>query len=706
VRAGPPAIVQAAAPGAATPTTPSDASIAVELAISASRGATLRSGQDLLLTGSIINSGTVDLPTGSLQVRVESGLSDRAALASAFADPSSVDGEVVAVAQSDAVPAGTTAPVAISVPAAAMTSLLAPAGWGPHAIAVTLDARDAPEVTSSSAVVWAEGSAPSTVQTTVLLPITVAPGQSGILSADELSAATAAEGPLTRKLDALSGSSATVVALDPRIIASIRVLGLSAPTSALDWLARLSALPNPVIPLQYADADLALERGAGAAAPIGPESIQWALDATTFGAAQDAAPPVSPAPESTADAGGTPPVEQPTLSLEEALQWSYSSEDIAWPSADSLSTADLPFLAGAGYSRVIVASSNLVGTGSTPDAVAVLNGGTALISDTGVSEDLSTAAYAASDAQAQQALARAAAQLAAVAGEVPGRSRTILITLDRAAETTGTGIVSALGALRSLPAVAESGLGSLAASADAPTVRLTDSARPGADIVRRMLDQDARIAPYASVVAQPELLIGRERTRLLAVLSAGWATDPTGWQAAAEETSQHFEDVLHAVTVVRGSPITAVGNSDDVPVFVRNDLAYAVDVVVTPRPSNGRVLLEPVTATIGPGESQRVNLPAKLVANGKVSISVTLTAASSGLLIDGPAYLSLDVQAYWETVALIVTGIIVVGLFGFGIYRNIARRRRRPLAEDARDAAAGSETEARSESASATGPAE
>jgi hypothetical protein len=670
------------AAAAASPTagpTPTDATALVGLAVSAPRGAALRSGQDLALSGAITNPGTVELPAGVLQVRVQSRLSDREALASAFADPASVGGDVVATVPTPAVAAGATAALSLSVPAAVIGALLAPAGWGPHAIAVALDVPGSPEISTSSAVVWADDTPPSTVQTTVMLPITVAPGQSGILSADELSAATAADGPLTRKLEALASSPATVAALDPRIIASIRVLGLSAPTSALDWLAQLSALPNAVMPLQYADADLAIERAAGAAAPIGPLSVQWAVNPADFGASQDA-PSADPSPETgtgtTPGTGDPLPVQPAIPSLDDALDWSYSADDIAWPSADSLSAADLPFLASAGYRQVIVASSNLAASGSSYDAVASLDGTDALVTDAGISADLSGAAFFDDAAQAQQSLAKAAAQLAAVARERPGQLRTVFVTLDRAAQTSGGGIASTLSALRALPAVAEAGFGALSASADPQPVQLVDAARTGADVVSHMFDQDARIAPYASVIAVPELLIGRERTRLLAVLSAGWAGDEAGWIAAATETSTHFDEVLHSVTVVRGSPVLAVGNFEDVPVFVRNDLGYPVDVVITPRPGNGRVIMQPLRATIGPGESQRVGLPAKLIANGKVSIGVTLTSASTGLVIDGPTYVSLDVQAYWETVALIVAGVLVVGLFGFGIYRNIARRRR------------------------------
>ena len=660
-----------AAASATETTTPAESAAAAELTLSAARGATLRSGQDLVLTGSLTNTGSATLQSGVLEVRVESDLSNRAQLRSAFADPGSVKGPVVAAIQTQPVASGAVSPVTVIVPAATVTGLLAAGGWGPHALAATLDVSGTTEAETSSALVWADGAPPSTVQATVVLPVTVAPGQSGILTADELTAETAPSGPLSRKLEALSTSPATVIALDPRIVASIRVLGANAPASAVEWLDQLESLPNAVIPLQYADADLSLERIGGAASPLSPLSLAWALDPAAF-----AAPATStPSPDGTAPSDTPAIPEAPTL--EEAVEWSYSAEDVAWPSSDSVSAADLPFLSAAGFDRVVLSSSNVASTGRTHDAVAQLRDMTALISDADISAELSEAAFADTEAESQQAASMAAAELAAVATEAPGQDRTVLITLDRAGETASTSTSTTLSTFRSLPGVVEAGSAILTAAAGASAVTLIDSVRPGAEVAQTLLNQDARISPYASVIAQPELLIGRERGRLLSVLSAGWAADPAGWTTAVGETSTHFDEVLHAVTVVRGSPITAVGNFDSVPIYVRNDLGYPVQVNIDPRPSNGRVIMQPVSATIEPGESQRVFLPTKWIANGTVTIGIVLSSASTGLQIDGPSYLSLDVQAYWETAVLAVTAVLVVGLFGFGIYRNVARRRRR-----------------------------
>ncbi len=148
-------------------------------------------------------------------------------------------------------------------------------------------------------MVWADGLAPSTIDTAIVVPVTVAPGQDGVLSADQLSEYTSTEGALSRKLDALASAPNAIIALDPRIIASIRALGAAAPASALEWLTGLSSLPNDVFPLQYADADLSLERAAGVTSPLSATSLLWALDSATFGGSET---PAS-SPSRVADAG-------------------------------------------------------------------------------------------------------------------------------------------------------------------------------------------------------------------------------------------------------------------------------------------------------------------------------------------------------------------------------------------------------------------
>jgi hypothetical protein len=63
------------------------------------------------------------------------------------------------------------------------------------------------------------------------------------------------------------------------------------------------------------------------------------------------------------------------------------------------------------------------------------------------------------------------------------------------------------------------------------------------------------------------------------------------------------------------------------------------------------------------------------VANGDVQLRVSLSSAS-GTPISTPSFVDVNVQAQWETAITVGIGALLLGIFGFGIWRNIAKRRR------------------------------
>ncbi|HOW00112.1 MAG TPA: hypothetical protein PLY19_01435, partial [Rhodoglobus sp.] len=91
-----------------------------------------------------------------------------------------------------------------------------------------------------------------TVALTVVVPLAVPESDAGFIPADALDQYTRPTGLLTRELDAIIDRP-VVIAIDPRIIASIRILGSSAPASAIEWLSRLESASNETFALTYAD---------------------------------------------------------------------------------------------------------------------------------------------------------------------------------------------------------------------------------------------------------------------------------------------------------------------------------------------------------------------------------------------------------------------------------------------------------------------
>ena len=136
----------------------------------------------------------------------------------------------------------------------------------------------------------------------IVLPITVPTNETGIVSSEELADYTSATGALTRILDA-AVNRPVALAIDPMIIASIRVLGTSAPDTATEWLNRLSHASNETFALPYADADVAAQAQAGITPLLGPTSFNFALSAENF---------TGPLPAETPSELGTEPTPTPT----------------------------------------------------------------------------------------------------------------------------------------------------------------------------------------------------------------------------------------------------------------------------------------------------------------------------------------------------------------------------------------------------------
>src|SRR5690554_6134865 len=113
----------------------------------------------------------------------------------------------------------------------------------------------------------------STTRLALVVPLTVPPEATGLIPPESLESYTSPTGILTRTLDAVEGQT-VAIGIDPMIIASIRILGNTAPDSAISWLDRLKSVSNETFALSYADSDLAALSQAGATTVLAPTSFQ------------------------------------------------------------------------------------------------------------------------------------------------------------------------------------------------------------------------------------------------------------------------------------------------------------------------------------------------------------------------------------------------------------------------------------------------
>src|SRR5690554_3723712 len=113
----------------------------------------------------------------------------------------------------------------------------------------------------------------STTRLALVVPLIVPPESSGLIPPESLESYTSPSGILTRTLDAVEGHT-VAIGVDPMVIASIRILGNTAPASAISWLDRLRNVDNETFALSYADSDLAALSQAGSTTVLAPSSFE------------------------------------------------------------------------------------------------------------------------------------------------------------------------------------------------------------------------------------------------------------------------------------------------------------------------------------------------------------------------------------------------------------------------------------------------
>lgn len=635
----------------------------------------------------------------------------------------------VGEAASPSVASGSTSQVMIGVPAGVL-----PADAPVVGLRAELVVGDT--VVASSDVAFATPAAPAAGAAGVAIayPLTVPNETGGLIDADDLATYTAPGGLLSNQLDAVADRQ-VAIAIDPRIIASIRVLGSSAPSTALAWLERLAGVGNVVFPLAYADADVAVQAQLGLPGLLQPTSFTDVLDAADFadgipgvpttppsqpaaegpvadgtaaegsattagsGHATGAEPLAQTAPASTAAPTPTPDpgdeAAEPVPTVEQLLAWPYTRTDLAWPADDTVASGDLGWLSGVGLTTSILAPGNVeagAASGARANAASVVDEGTAVVADGRITPALREAAAATSDASWREATGRLGAELALLA-DPNDAGVSLLGTFGRDGGEGAERVAATLDALATMPWAQPASLSDVIG---APPVARTLASSPESDerrgIVQRMVDSEAQTAGFATAVSDPRLVTGPTRRDLLAVLDSGWLTDPGAWTTTSGEWLVAQDELRRSVSVVPSSPINVISRESGVPTTIENKLAYPVTVFVDVAPSNGRLIVEGrEKVTVEPESRASVIVPvAAGVGSGDVTLTVSLYSAE-GVEIGTPSYYDVNVQADWEGLGATIIAVLVVAFFAVGIWRNIRRRRK------ARAAANESDTEAANE---------
>jgi hypothetical protein len=540
---------------------------------------------------------------------------------------------------------------------------------------------DSPSETAGSLTTAAVTPGTGPVSVAIVWPLTVPATTTGLLDAETLATYTEPGGLLTRQLDAVAGTS-VAIGLDPMVTTSIRVLGTTAPATALAFLERLEGISNEVFLLAYADADPTITGAANAGTELAPLGFDFAIDPADFGPASTPTPtpttgvPIVPEPAETdePDTGDPPPL--PTI--EDLLAWPATLESIAWPAEGGVATDGLATLAALGYADVLLSGSNV---SAVSTALVDLGEIDALVADDEVTTAVRDATYAGTATAYQDAIARLGVALQARAAETPGR--TIIATLDR---RWPFGTLRMADVLTTIDSASASQLVTLGEVLAGP--------RGGAQLVEPMGDDRTAtvtsllgasteessflvIAEDAAEITQPR------RLALLGLSASAWRADEVGWTAATEAFLTESQATVNAVQIAEGSDLLLLSDISTLRMQVSNALPVAVTVFLSVRPLRPILHVEDtsIEVTIEPDSTSTVSVPVESIANGDVTVRAELLGGNGPL--GTVHFVKVSVQAGWETAGTLIAGTLVVLVFGGGLVRSILRRRREAAAATA-----------------------
>lgn len=653
----------AATPARAATPSPSPTASGVVEVTAAPLGQGLLGPQDPLTVQLALTNGTASSAAGGQAVLTlgDAALNDRAALGAWLSGSADVGtGKVLGVTTIEDAAPGKTTTAGILV---AADNADLPRTAGVYPLWVTLGSRTA------RSVITVPGTPTGSVG--VVVPITAGAIETGLLTSDQLASLTAADGALTARLDAVSGTAA-ILAIDPAIPAAIRVLGTAAPETARTWLDRLDALPNERFALAFGDADLSAQIDAGLAAPLGPTSLAAYIDRAHLGSSPS--PSATPSPTATGGAEAALPEVNDLLAVGQGGD--VAATTYFWPATGTAGPQVVSALAASTPGAVTLLSSAATTEGAhgqTVTARHTVSGANVLVYDTAISAALADAAASTDSASRSAAIAAAAAGMALALRDAAGQP--LLVAVDRPAGTTALGLREAIATATasSIPA----SLAALAAAApSAATVQAAASDPGRVDAVGQLLAGADRIAHFATILADPALLTGPERASSLQVLGNAWLAEPDAWASALSAHAAATQKTMSSVDILPSTSLNLLTAGTNLRFWVHNDLPYEVNVVLSAIPNDLRLEVErTTTVTAAPASNTPVEVPVHArIGNGEAVLTLELHSPS-GESIGTTQVVDVNVRADWENIGIVVLAVIVVTFVAVGVIRTVRRRR-------------------------------
>ena len=652
---------------------------AVSVTITAVTPQILRPGDDLTVTATATNTSTQPIQQPRAAVLLSrTSLSTRYSLdAWASADPTSSAGtSLKSVAIPGQLDPGASATVQITVPAASLGLSAQTSQWGARGLALqVLDSWSRVGIARSFAL-WLPGDQPARTSVSVLVPLT---RDSADLAA-EASAATDTAGTGSSASTPTAGSTSPGSGGTPTdgTTATPGAAATFAPTGRLASLVALSA-HRPGVSWAVDPALVDAARGAG----TGGSSWLTALDT---GAAQRdvfALPYADPDLAALAHAGETSLAQQADT-LTSALPWvnetgALTGLQLAPDGTTDAATVDLAAQLGA--SAVVVdpsalAPTELTYTPSSRATVHTPSGSVAALVPDATLSDLLRAPAGSSPAVAAQ---RILAETAVITRERPGEERHVLATVGRDWTPVAAVAAAQLDALASAPWVVMEPLSKLISTtspgverASLPT-RVADPSELQAPDVATIASAQRALVTFASIVHNPAALLDGVQESVLGPLSVGWRGDTASRASAMATLLTDLRARRTGLSIIKGSNVTLISQSSEVPISVRNTLDQDATVTLRLKPRNSCLAVPHApTVTVPAHQTVSFRVPFDAVASCNVVVDVSLLTADGTPVADSTQF-TVRVHADWENVGTAVAaGLLALGLV-VGLWRTVRR---------------------------------
>ena len=589
----------------------------------------------------------------------------------------------------------------------------------------TLDAEPTPTtVITSTYFILGSVSTAAPIPLTLVVPLVLPSSVQGMPNRDDLVAMTPR---LRTLLDEAERRNATL-AVDPRIIASIRALGTAAPASSRELLSQLENTLSPVFLLQFADADPAVQAALGFDTLMQPLGLDYLTRFGTFEPAEDGSGDMSddesdaavdavvnaaggntgetdesatettgvasvdadaatdpetgprtnadasidtststdPGADAEADADGVPADQHvPTL---EQLVTLEPARPGAWPADGQVDAAALALTGAAGLTSLVLSSTNVSNATSSKVKLGEFD---ALIADA----TLATAAAHAISAESSIERAAGQANLAAhLALESHRGSTGLVLALDRGAMADTADPTEIFRLLDTF------GWATIVSERQQPegtaTLRSAAGSESRRELLRAAMSRSAQIDELAVLLAQPDYLPQYQQVRLLQLFGTRYADPHVNFSDVDEAMQQRDNDLLRGVQPVTIESTQLVGASSRVPITLVNHLPFDAAVELHTVPTSAAISLpeRDFEAVVTAGGNHAVLVPVQSrVSSGESGILLEVRdLADSRTFASQVQHLTLRTTV--ETIIMVVLGSATALLLGFGVWRSIKRR--------------------------------